>query len=252
MLTCIVVPHYDHVAQFETLLPQLVAHGTPLIVVDDASPEESFQALQRLLDKHTEDSILIRHEMNLGKGAAVITGLRAARSSGCTHALQIDADGQHDVSAINRFREAAEQYPDRIICGEPVFFDDVSRLRFFARYITLAFCRLETLSTEIRDAMCGIRLYPIDAVIGIIDKSTPGRRMTFDPEILVRACWDGIRLLFIPVKVRYPDDGRSHFRYIRDNVEISWMHTRLITGMLLRVPMLLRHRRSRRGRPATR
>jgi glycosyltransferase involved in cell wall biosynthesis len=252
MLSCIVVPHYDHVVQFEVLLPHLLAHGVPLIVVDDASPGESFNALQRLLDEYTEDTTLIRHDVNLGKGAAVMSGLRAGRAAGYTHALQIDADGQHDALAISRFQEASRQNPGHIICGNPIFAEDIPKLRFFARYITLWFCWLESLSTEIRDAMCGFRLYPIDTLVEIIDKSNPGRRMAFDPEILVRAIWNGVRLQFIPVDVQYPAGGRSHFHYFRDNVEIFWMHTRLITGMLLRLPTLLRRGRSGHEGPVTR
>ncbi len=249
MLTCIVIPHYDHVAQFRTLLPLLTTHGLPLFVVDDASSDDSFSRLQQLLDAQPNETTSIRHAANLGKGAAVVTAFRAARSAGYTHALQIDADGQHDSSAISRFCDAAKQHPDRIICGEPVFAEDVSRLRYYARHITLSFCWLESLSCEIRDAMCGFRLYPLDAVAGILDESSLGMRMTFDPEILVRACWSGIRLHFIPVAVKYPESGRSHYRYFRDNVEISWMHTRLITGMLLRLPMLLRRRLSLQNGP---
>lgn len=103
---------------------------------------------------------------------------------------------------------------------------------------------------EIRDAMCGFRLYPIDAMVRILDQSNTGSRMTFDPEILVRATWGGIRLHFVPVSVRYPESGKSHFRYVRDNVEISWMHTRLIAGMLIRLPMLIGRKLSRRRESA--
>ena len=39
--------------------------------------------------------------------------------------------------------------------------------------------------------------------------------------------------------MEYPSGGKSHFRYVRDNADISWMHTRLLFGMLLRLPMLL-------------
>ena len=248
MLTCVVIPHYDHVAQFERMLPLLAGHEIPLIVVDDASPEESFRELQHLLDQSPLEKTLIRHEINVGKGGAVITALHAAREAGYTHALQIDADGQHDIGAIDAFIEAAREYPERIISGAPVFAEDISKLRFFARYITLSFCWLESLSTEIRDAMCGFRLYPVDAVVRILDTSSPGLRMTFDPEILVRATWDDVQLHFVPVDVRYPDGGKSHFRYFRDNVEISWMHTRLIAGMLLRLPVLLRRNFSGHGR----
>jgi glycosyltransferase involved in cell wall biosynthesis len=252
MLTCIVVPHFDHVAEFRTMLPRLSAQGLPLVVIDDASPEEAFNALQLLLDEHTDGSILIRHTGNLGKGGAVMTGLRAALDAGYTHALQIDADGQHNATDIARFRETSEQHPDRIICGQPVFDESISGLRFFARYITLSLSWLESLSTEIRDALCGFRLYPLAPVVALFCKSNPGKRMAFDPEILVRAVWAGIRLKFIPVKVQYPEGGKSHFHYVRDNIEISWMHTRLIVGMLLHLPTLIRRNRSRQEGPATR
>jgi len=238
MLTCIIVPHYDHVPQFEVLLPELLASELPIIIVDDASPDEAFNALQQLLADHNGHTTLIRHSLNQGKGGAVMTGIRAALEAGCTHAVQIDADGQHDVSAISRFRAAAERNPQHIICGQPVFSTDISRLRYFSRFITLWFCWLESLSSEIRDAMCGFRLYPLASVNALINTSNIGKRMAFDPEILVRAIWHDIHLHFIPVDVRYPEGGRSHFLYFRDNVEIFWMHTRLITGMLLRLPSL--------------
>ena len=242
MLTCIIVPHYDHVAQFDTLLPNLLAYDMPIIVVDDASPEAAFDALRQLLGDHNGRISLVRHRVNQGKGGAVITGFRAALKAGCTHALQVDADGQHDAEAISRFREAAERYPEHLICGQPTFSKDISRLRYYSRYITLWFCWLESLSSEIRDAMCGFRLYPLASVDQIINESNIGKRMAFDSEILVRAIWNDIPLHFIPVDVRYPEDGRSHFRYVRDNVEISWMHTRLIVGMLLRLPKLIGRR----------
>ena len=63
--------------------------------------------------------------------------------------------------------------------------------------------------------------------------------MAFDPELLVRASWAGIPIRYIPVRVRYPEDGASHFHYLRDNALISWMHLRLVAGMLLRSPLLI-------------
>lgn len=251
MKTCIVVPHFDHVEQFKDVLPRLVSLGLPLVVVDDASPEASYIALESLLDEQAQGTILVQHPENLGKGGAVMTGLKAALDAGFTHALQIDADGQHDVADVARFRALSEQYPDRIICGQPRFDESISTLRYYARYITLSLSWLESLSTEIRDALCGFRLYPLESLVALFEKSNPGKRMAFDPEILVRAVWAGIGLTFIPVNVQYPEGGRSHFLYFRDNVEISWMHTRLIFGMLLRLPLLLRRSRGKRQGPAT-
>ena len=247
MLICVVIPHYDHLDQFRKSLPSLIEHELPLVVVDDNSPKEVFDALARLLDEDAPGSTLIRHSGNLGKGGAVMTGLKAALEAGFTHALQVDADGQHDLEGITQLIAETTRQPKSIICGIPEFDESVSRLRFYARHITLGFVWLETLSTEIRDALCGFRSYPLQQVIELADRSNPGKRMTFDPEILVRAVWAGIPLYYVPVKITYPEDGKSHFRYLRDNLEISWMHTRLISGMLIRLPMLIRQNRYRRS-----
>ena len=239
MKLCLLVPHYDHVAQFRRLLPSLQGTNLPIVIVDDASPASAASELETLLDEAGGEITLVRHTQNQGKGGAVTTGLRTALESGYTHALQIDADGQHDVAYIDALSALAEEYPDAIICGEPVFDESISKLRYYGRYLTHALVWLETLSTGIRDAMCGFRVYPTDSVVALIDKKAPGRRMAFDPELLVRASWAGIPIRYTPVEVRYPEDGASHFHYLRDNVIISWMHTRLIIGMLLRLPMLL-------------
>jgi len=238
-LTCIVVPHYDHVEQFRKVLPRLAAQGFPIVVVDDGSPGDSVEALEALLKEEAPDSILARHAVNMGKGAAVMTGLKTALEAGFTHALQIDADGQHDTESIGQLVAQARRFPGCLICGEPVFDESISRLRFYSRYITLYLVWLQTLSTEIHDALCGLRLYPLnDAMIAVSD-AVGGKRMAFDPEILVRAVWAGVPLVYVPVKIDYPEDGKSHFHYLGDNLEIAWMHVRLVAGMLVRFPILL-------------
>lgn len=246
MKHCVIVPHFNHVDQFRRMLPQLLSAGLPLIVVDDASAPASFEDLQQLLQAHAEGAILLRHADNRGKGAAVITGFRAALEAGYTHALQVDADGQHDISRIGEFCAENRVDPTAIICGKPIFDESISGLRFYGRYLTLSLSWLETVSLQIQDAMCGFRLYPLASILPLIENSRIGKRMTFDPEILVRSVWAGLPLRYIPVNVNYPPDGASHFRYIRDNVQISWMHTRLIVGMILRLPVLLGRQFARR------
>lgn len=239
MKVCLLVPHFDHLPQFRRLLPKLRATGLHLLIVDDASPKDVFDELQELVEALGDDASLLLHTENQGKGAAMATGFLAASEAGFTHALQIDADGQHDVGNVSDFCMAGARHPDSLICGEPVFDESISKLRYYGRYITHSLVWLETLSTDIRDAMCGFRLYPLEPVVRMLRRKKIGSRMAFDPEILVRASWAGIPIRFIPVRVRYPEDGASHFRYVRDNVHISWMHVRLIAGMLVRLPGLL-------------
>jgi len=239
MKVCIVVPHYDHLEQFQRFLPQLEAAGLPLVVVDDASPADVVAGLSELLDNSPVETLLVKHDTNQGKGGTVTTGLYAARDAGFTHGLQVDADGQHDAGHIPEFLTAAAQLPQHLICGQPVFDESKSTLRYYARFITLFLTWLESMSTQIRDAMCGFRLYPLGPVTALLERVRVGGRMAFDPELLVRCVWAGIPLHYVPVRVAYPEDGRSHFHYLRDNAVIAWMHTRLLLGMVLRLPMLL-------------
>lgn len=245
MKTCLLVPHYNHVRQFRGLLPQLLETGLPLLVVDDASSGDAVEELQELLDSSHGDISLIKHTTNLGKGGAVTTGFFAAHEAGYTHALQIDADGQHDARCIDDLVALAREQPGAIVCGNPVFDESISPLRYYGRYLTHALVWLETLSTEIRDSMCGFRVYPLAQVVPLLQRKAPGSRMAFDPEILVRASWAGIPIRYVPVSVQYPEGGTSHFHYLRDNVLISWMHLRLVAGMLLRLPRLVARKFSR-------
>lgn len=240
MRPCIIVPHYDHVPQFRGLLPRLTDTGLPLIVVDDSSPEREYRALQALMGEAAPGATLLRHEVNQGKGGAVMSGLRAAMDGGFSHAIQIDADGQHDVGCLPDLLEAATAEPAKLICGDPVFDSSISPLRRNARKITRFLCRCQAMTSEIRDALCGFRIYPLETIVPLLNHVRFTRRMAFDPEILVRASWAGIGLRYVPVRVTYPEGGRSHFRYLRDNLEISWMHTRLLLGMLIRLPRFLR------------
>ena len=239
MLICVLIPHFDHVDQFQKLLPGLTQLGFPLVIVDDASPKHIFKKLGQLVDEQAPGAILVRHSENLGKGGAVITGLHTAHEAGFTHAIQVDADGQHDLSGIAQLVNETKRHPNSVICGQPEFDESVSKLRFYSRYITLYLVWLQTLSTEVQDALCGFRSYPLEQITELLKRCKPGERMAFDPEILVRAVWAGIPLYYVPVKVSYPEDGRSHFRYFHDNLIIGWMHTRLIFGMLIRLPMIV-------------
>ena len=247
MKFCIVIPHYDHVEQFTAMLPRLAGQPLPLLIVDDHSPANAFARLEEAALTAIPEAMLIRLDRNQGKGGAVRAGLKAARAAGYSHAVQVDADGQHDLADIAALTAEAERYPRHIVCGQPVFDRDIPSVRYYARYLTLALSWVESLSMEIRDAMCGFRVYPLEQTLALCEGARLGSRMDFDPEILVRAVWGGVGLRFVPVHVGYPEEGASHFHYFRDNLLISWMHTRLLLAMLPRLPFLLARKwRSRR------
>jgi glycosyltransferase involved in cell wall biosynthesis len=246
---CIVVPVYDHGAGAAALVERLAPLGLPVVMVDDGSAPDCAALLRDLATRH-EWIELLQHGENRGKGSAVLTGLRAAFARGFSHALQIDADGQHDAADVPRFLAQAERHPEALVIGRPLFDRSVPRGRLVARYLTHVWVWMETLSLAIPDSMCGFRVYPLRSVIAVADRVRLGRRMDFDPEIAVRLYWEGVPIMPLATRVTYPLGGRSHFRMWQDNWLISCMHTRLVFGMLRRAPRLLLARRESWVRPA--
>jgi len=123
-----------------------------------------------------------------------------------------------------------------------VFDASMPWLRRYGRYLTHALVWLDTLSFSIPDSLCGFRIYPLAAVLRLADEEHIGSRMEFDVEILVRLYWRHLALCWIPTRVTYPLDGVSHFRLLRDNARMVALQTRLVLGMLLRLPRLLRRK----------
>jgi predicted LPLAT superfamily acyltransferase len=246
---CLVVPVYDHGAGAAALLERLAPLGLPVVLVNDGSAPDCTALLRGLGARHDWVELL-EHPQNCGKGSAVLTGLRAAWARGFSHALQIDADGQHDAADAPRFLELAARHPEALIIGRPLFDQSVPRGRLVARYLTHVWVWIETLSLAIPDSMCGFRVYPLRSVMTIADRVSLGRRMDFDPEIAVRLYWQGVPVVPLATRVTYPAGGRSHFRMWQDNWLISCMHTRLVFGMLRRAPRLLL--RPKRGQPGVR
>jgi glycosyltransferase involved in cell wall biosynthesis len=236
---CVVIPVYNHEHAIGNVLAQVLAHGLPVILVDDGCSPACAAVLDRLAAGHPDRVVLERHAVNQGKGGAVLTGFARAARDGYSHVLQVDADGQHNVADVARFLEAARAAPQAVIAGCPVYDESVPALRLYARYLTHVWVWINTLSLAIRDSMCGFRVYPIAPVLALARRRRLGLRMNFDIEILVRLYWDGVAIVNLPTRVGYPEDGVSHFKAWTDNVLISRLHMTLFFGMLPRIPSLL-------------
>jgi polyprenyl-phospho-N-acetylgalactosaminyl synthase len=231
---CVLVPTYDNPATIRAVVESARRYVDDVVVVDDGSGAEGRRVVHELAEQSLAH--VVHRPRNGGKGAAVKTGFLAARELGCTHALQVDADGQHETSDIPRFLDASRAEPGMLVLGAPMFDASAPKARLIGRKITQFWTNLETFGRVIHDPMCGFRVYPIEAAIAA---RAWGNAMDFDPEIAVRLIWSGMRVLNIPTRVRYvsaADGGVSHFRMGRDNMLISWMHTRMVVGALARLP----------------
>lgn len=241
---CALIPIYNHKDTIASTVRAVLAHELAVLIVDDGSDVET-QAVLKQLTIDQPAATLLRLPQNGGKGCAVTAGLLALSEAGYTHALQIDADGQHDVADVPRFLAEGKRFPSSLICGQPIFDHSVPRARLYGRYVTHVLVWLETLSLSIRDSMCGFRLYPLAATSAEIARARMPARMDFDTEIAVRLYWRGVQVRNLPTRVIYPENGLSHFRMLRDNLRITAMHTRLLLGMLPRAPHLLWRKRRR-------
>jgi glycosyltransferase involved in cell wall biosynthesis len=235
---CVVIPVYNHEHAIGIVVREVLAHGIPCLLVDDGSSAECARVLDQLA-ADLPQLVLVRHAENQGKGGAVLTGFRTAATLGYTQLLQIDADGQHRTADIPKFVAEAKASRAALIVGYPVYDESVPKLRLYARYLTHVWVWINTLSFDIRDSMCGFRVYPVAPVVALDARQKLGLRMNFDTDVLVRLYWDGLQVINVPTRVGYPSDGVSHFKAWLDNVLITRMHTVLFFGMLLRLPTLL-------------
>ena len=239
---CIIIPVYNHHTFIEHTLEQIRIYDVPVFLVDDGSIAECATLLRELTESNPQTIHLLRLDRNQGKGAAVMEGMRFAAGKTFTHALQIDADGQHNTKDIPQFLEQAKQNPDSVICGKPVYDSSVPKGRLYGRYLTHFWVWVETLSFDIKDSMCGFRVYPLAATLDLINKNRIASRMDFDIEILVRLYWKGLKIITVETPVIYPENGVSHFAMVKDNIRITKTHTRLVFAMLGKLPCLIKRK----------
>ena len=237
----VVIPSYNPGAQVLITVRQARAHWNPVWVVVDGSTDGTDNQLQALATKDAGLRVIVLAH-NQGKGAAVLEGISQAAKAGFTHALTMDSDGQHPADAIARFMAASQQSPSGMVLGKPVFGPEAPALRVNGRKVSNGWANLETLWMGIGDSLYGFRVYPIAPLIRIMHNTRFMRRFDFDPEAVVRLCWSGVRPINMDAPVRYlsaEEGGVSHFKYLRDNTLLTWMHTRLFLGFLLRLPQLI-------------
>jgi glycosyltransferase involved in cell wall biosynthesis len=237
----VLIPSYNPGPKVLDTVRAALAQWAPVWVVVDGSSDGSTERLQELSGE-VEGLKVIVLASNSGKGAAVLEGISRAAAAGFSHALTMDSDGQHPAELIPAFMAASQARLDAMVLGKPVFAADAPALRVNGRKVSNGWANLETLWMGIGDSLYGFRVYPIAPLKRIMQSNRFMRRFDFDPEAVVRLCWAGVRPINIDAPVRYfraDEGGVSHFRYLRDNTLLTWMHTRLFLGFLLRLPLLL-------------
>lgn len=242
----ILIPTYNTGPRLLRTVREALATWPTVWVVVDGSTDHSDATLDALAAEHPSALRILRLTVNGGKGAAVLHGFTAALAAGFSHALVLDADGQHPIDRIAGFMAASRRRPDALVLGRPVFGPEVPLERLYGRKLSVGLVHLECLGRDIADPLFGFRVYPIAPTRAILASISTARRYDFDPEIAVRLFWRGVPALNLPAPCRYiakADGGISHFHYLRDNVRMVWLHTRLITRLVFTFPSVLAARR---------
>lgn len=236
----VIIPSYDTGPTVYQTVAAARAQWQPVIVVVDGSRDGTADGLRAMAEKDPGLEVAVLPH-NRGKGAAVLHGLLRARARGYTHALTMDADGQHPAQSIAAFMQASRERPDAMVLGRPVFDASAPLLRVRGRRVSNWWTNLETLGAGVADSLFGFRVYPIDPLVAVMQRQPWMRRFDFDTEAVVRLAWRGVKPINRDAPVKYlsaEEGGVSHFRYGRDNALLTWMHTRLMIGFVLRLPLL--------------
>jgi glycosyltransferase involved in cell wall biosynthesis len=225
----VLIPSYNSGPKLPETVRDAARHWQALFLVVDGSTDGSADLVE------TRPGLcLIRRSANGGKGAAVLDGLHAAAAEGFTHALVMDADGQHPAEAIEAFMELSMTHPEAMILGVPIFDASAPRARVLGRRISNVIVRWLT-GAEIGDALFGFRVYPLAPLRAIMEASPHMRHYDFDAEAVVRLSWRGVAAINQSVPVRYfhaDEGGVSHFRYGWDNLLLARMYARLAVARL--------------------
>jgi glycosyltransferase involved in cell wall biosynthesis len=232
----VLIPSYNTGPRLFETITAVRQCGLPVIVVIDGSSDGSGERLVRLAaDDPALLACVLRH--NQGKGAAVLHGLRLASGRGFTHALTMDADGQHSTAHIGTLIGLSLAHPDCMILGHPVFDASAPKIRIFGHKVANFCTSLLTPRGAIGDSLFGFRVYPIDPLIEVFVSTTGMRRFDFDSEAAIRLHWQGVHPINVNTPVRYfrrDEGGVSHFKYLRDNLLLTAMYFRLSAALLAR------------------
>ncbi len=234
----ILLPSYNSGPKLVETMREARRFWDTVWVVIDGSTDGSAEA-----SRAEEGFRIIELAENSGKGAAVEHAFREAVREGFTHALVMDADGQHAATSIPGVLQLSEENPDCLIAGMPVFGPDAPPERVRGRMVGNSLALLETLGRGAKDSLFGFRVYPIAAALAVFDSTKAGRRFDFDTVLAVRLAWAGVPTINVPVPVCYPpkaSGGVTHFRYLRDNLLLARTHAGLFLRMASHIPRLLK------------
>jgi glycosyltransferase involved in cell wall biosynthesis len=220
----VLIPTHNNAGEVGKVVAKACKYGLPVYVVDDGSQDTSGK------EAEAAGAILLTHPVNRGKGIALLTGMARIEADGLTHAICLDADGQHDPDDIPGFTDSILKEPWAIWVGVRDLSTAPGKSRF-GRSFSNFWIRMET-GWVLQDTQCGFRCYPVAAVLAL---PLSGSRYDLEVEVLTRSLWGGLPVRDRPCRVYYPppEERVTSFAPIKDNIRISLMNTKLVLERIL-------------------
>ncbi|MBC7741427.1 MAG: DUF2062 domain-containing protein, partial [Bdellovibrionaceae bacterium] len=232
IITCI--PVYNHPNTVIDVITETLKHSPyPILVVDDGSDQSVDSLFKKSAVEQKARVQFVRHEKNRGKGAALQTAFKWAITNGYTHAVTIDADGQHDPAEITLLAKAAEQSPWALVIGDrQMKTQHVPPSSVFGKAFSNFWVRYQNEQFE-GDSQSGFRIYPL---FFLQTMKFLTKNYDFEIEVLTRLMWKGVEVKSTPISVKYfPGELRvTHFNKFRDNLRLTILNALLVTVSLLR------------------
>ncbi len=226
---CVLMPTYNNGGTAGHVVSDILGYADDIIVVNDGSTDNTASVLQSFGDRIT----VVDYERNRGKGHALRTGFRKARTMGYDYVITIDADGQHYASDIPLFVKAIAEYPGALVVGaRDLSGVDINGKSSFANKFSNFWFHVQT-GCRLPDTQTGYRAYPLRHLHGL---GLLTSRYEAELELLVFASWHGTEIVSIPISVYYPPQAErvSHFRPALDFTRISILNTVLCAGAVQR------------------
>lgn len=215
----VVVPTYNNPKSIKAVAEDVLNHGYELIIVDDGS-EVKIESL--FTEK--ENIHFIRHDVNKGKGEAIVSGVSKAKELGFVYGVSIDGDGQHLASEVEKLLAINKE--DEIIIGARNFdLEHVPNGSKFGRWFSNFWASWDT-EQRITDSLSGFRIYPVS----ILELDIKTSRFDWEMEVLVRHAESGKKISEVLIECYYPrpEERVSHFRKFSDTWAIVWVHLQIL------------------------